>query len=50
MNGVAKEFWREVYDLRAPVREEGRDRRAASRARKRAARRLLVRRVGRSAA
>jgi hypothetical protein len=42
MNGVAREFWREVYDVRAPVDEPGA--RRASRGRKKVARRTQTRR------
>ena len=34
MNGVAKQFWSEVLDIRAPVDDGGRGRKTARRSRK----------------
>ncbi len=48
MNGVAKQFWSEVYDLKTPAQDDP-GRRAAWRPRKKLVRRLQVRRVSRRA-
>lgn len=43
MNGVAKQFWSEVYDLKAPVTDDSRARGSSSSKRK-SARKNAVRR------
>lgn len=35
VNGVAQEFWSEVFDLHAPIDEQPREKRSKSRAKKR---------------
>ena len=40
MNGVAKQFWSEVLDLRAPVTDDDRGRKTARKAKKPARRTL----------
>ena len=43
MNGVAKQFWSEVRDLRSPVDDDGGSRARKSRARKKITRRVASR-------
>jgi hypothetical protein len=47
MNGVAKEYWKEVLDLHTPV-DEPRGGRAAERVRRKKVRQLLTRRPARA--
>jgi hypothetical protein len=49
MNGVAKDFWSEVYDMRAQV-VDPRDRRSASKARRKKVRAVLTLRPTRGSA
>jgi hypothetical protein len=49
MNGVAREFWSEVYDLRSEV-VEPRDRRSGTKARRKKVRAVLTRRPTRGTA
>jgi hypothetical protein len=43
MNGVAKDFWKEIFDLQAPV-DEPRGGRPTERSRRKKVRQLLTRR------
>jgi hypothetical protein len=45
-NGVAREFWKEILDLRAPA-DEPRDGRPVERSRRKKVRQLLTRRTTR---
>jgi hypothetical protein len=49
MNGVARDFWSEVYDVRAQV-VDPRDRRSASKSRRKKIRAVLTRRPTRGTA
>jgi hypothetical protein len=49
MNGVAREFWSEIYDVRSEV-VEPRDRRSGTKARRKKVRAVLTRRPTRGTA
>ena len=50
MNGVAREFWSEVFDLRSPAPDARLEREKRAKSRRKGQKRTLSQRAGRSAA